>query len=408
MSILELIQLHVMVIAVVALAWRAPSLKDTAFRWLSGERGCLLPQGLMSSQARIRRASELQAVIARLSLIARMNLPMCRALEAAAVGESRRISQALIGIGRQIHAGDSVSHALAIAFRGCPVQLTQALRAAEASGQLALELAEQERRIAATIDERVTTAAHVRNATAYASIMALFTAGMVSWIAVFLMPKFKEIFLDFDVPMPRITALLIEGTDLFATHGVTLLFVLLLIVVSMALLAIRSTKSADIGTPARIAAALRSWFPFTRIIDDGLGLSRALRAMARDIRAGMPGAFAESLPKEVCATNRLRHRLAQFVQSISEGVAPHQAAKSADLGQVVVCSLRMVERGEDPERALRHAADYHEAIAFRWWHALSACIGPLVTLTMGALVGFIAIAMFMPLISLINAVSESL
>ena len=68
----------------------------------------------------------------------------------------------------------------------------------------------------------------------------------------------------------------------------------------------------------------------------------------------------------------------------------------------------MVERGEDPERVLGHAADYYEAIAYRWWHALAAVSGPVVTLAIAAIVGFIALALFLPLIALINAASEAL
>ena len=73
-----------------------------------------------------------------------------------------------------------------------------------------------------------------------------------------------------------------------------------------------------------------------------------------------------------------------------------------------VSALKMVERGEDAERVLGHAADYYEAIALRWWHAVSAASGPLVTLLIAGMVAFVALSLFLPLVTLIDAVADSI
>ena len=155
-------------------------------------------------------------------------------------------------------------------------------------------------------------------------------------------------------------------------------------------------------------AALRWALPVTRSLDYGMGMAKAIRAMALSIRSGSEQSFAHALPTVVCATNHLRHRLEGFAQAMAGGIAPSTAAQAAGLGDVFVCALRMVERGEDPQRVLGHAADYYEAIAYRWWQALMALSGPLVTLALATLVGFIALALFTPLVALINAVAESI
>ena len=137
-------------------------------------------------------------------------------------------------------------------------------------------------------------------------------------------------------------------------------------------------------------------------------MAKAIRAMALSIRSGSERSFADALPSVVSTTNHLRNRLDDFAQAVAGGVAPAQAAQEAALGDMFVAALRMVERGEDPEVVLGHAADYYEAIAHRWWHALTAISGPLVTLVLAALVGFVALALFTPLVVLINTVSESI
>jgi len=137
-------------------------------------------------------------------------------------------------------------------------------------------------------------------------------------------------------------------------------------------------------------------------------MAKAIRAVAMGFRSGYDLSQAHTLPDVVCPTNHLKVRLHHFVQLISGGTAPSQAAGEAKLGDVFVAALRMVERGEDPDRVLAHAADYYEAIGYRWYHALMAVSGPVVTLALAAIVGFITVALFTPLVTLINSVTESI
>jgi type II secretory pathway component PulF len=386
----------------------APKIKDTVAWLLSGEQGSLMSGGFMPRGSRLRQTVEFQSVVSRLALITRLNLPLCSALEAAAKGESRRMGRMLQEMSRSIGTGVSVSAALEAACRGYPVQVAAILRRAEECGQLRQALAEQELMMAANIDAQSRSTAHTRHAVAYATIMVLFAVLMVSGIAIVVMPKFRDIFSDYDAPLPAITLMLIDAASWFGAYGWIVLVVALLIVSGVVFVCARARAGDETGIVARIVAALRWAMPITRTLDYGLGMEKAIRSMALGIRTGSPTAFADTLPSVVRVTNHLRRRLADFARGISGGVAPHQAAQDAKLGDVLVCALEMVERGEDPERVLGHAADYYGAIAYRWWHALAAVSDPLVTLAMAAMVGFIALALFLPLIALIDVVSEGL
>ncbi len=392
--------------AVVVLACLALKVKDTIAWLASGEQGSLTSGGFMPKGSRIRRTVELQSIVSRLAFITRLNLPLCSALEAAARGESRRTGRMLREIGRLIGTGVPVSTALESACQGYPVQLAAALRRAEECGQLTQALADQERLMAAGIDMRLRSTPHTRHAVAYATVMILFAASMLSGIMIIVMPKFREIFLDFDAPLPGITVMLMDVASWLVAYGWVFLGVVLLVVSGVVLVCVRAGAGEETRIIVRIVAALRWALPITRSLDYGLGMEKAIRSVALGIRTGSPTTFAGTLPSVVRATNHLRRRLAEFARGISDGVAPHKAAQDAKLGDVFVCALEMVEHGEDPERVLGHAADYYGAIAYRWWHALAAVSGPLVTLAIAAVVGFIALALFLPLIALIDAVSE--
>ncbi len=373
---------------------------------VSGEPASLLPRGMMPFGLRLHRAFELQTIVSRLVLITRLNLPLSSALGAAALNEPYRRAQVFRKMSRMVRSGLPVCDALQAAVRGCPDQLVATLRRAEAVGQLPRALAEQERAIAATVDAHTCSTAHTQHAAAYAVLMLLVAGGIVLWNAVVVLPRFSQIFMDFDVSMPPATALLVELVRWVVPNG--LFFLLALVVLVFIVGLARLFERDGDGPVSRTVAALRWVLPVTRSLDYGLGMAKAIRAMALSIRSGSERSFAHALPTVVSSTNHLRNRLDGFAQAIAGGVAPAKAAQDAGLGEVFVCALRMIERGEDPDRVLGHAADYYEAIARRWWHALMAMTGPLVTLALAVLVGFIALALFTPLIALIDAVAETI
>lgn len=406
MSAIMAVQLALFLITINALLALAASIAGSAARLFSGEQGALMPGGFLSDRQRVRRAIELQTVISRLAVITRLNLPLSSALEAAAVGETGRVRRTLQLMSQRIRGGASVSAALAAASRGCPAQLIRILERAEAYGQLTAALSDQERILDRLIQLRLTSTPHTRHALGYAAFMILFAVSMVFWFMAILMPKYKDIFLDFGVRLPTPTIDLAAASDWFVQHFWILPALLLLFAAMMMLNLLYATRILAPGPVAHLVASIRWAFPVTRTLDFGLGMAQAIRSMILGVRSGAPSAFSASLPSVVSATNHLRGRLAAFASKVSEGVAPYQAAQDTKLGGVLVCALRMVERGEDPERALGHAAEYYEAIAYRWWHTLSALSGPFVTLSLGVLVTFIALALFMPLIALINATAE--
>jgi type IV pilus assembly protein PilC len=231
---------------------------------------------------------------------------------------------------------------------------------------------------------------------------------VVLWVMVHLMPRFNDIFEDFDARLPGATLVLISASDWLFAHRVAIAGALGAILLAGLALRLLGGAAGEDAPVARFVAWARWMLPFLRTLDYGLGMAKVIRSILLRIRGGAAEAFPAGLPAAVSPTNRLRRNLHRFVEGVADGRAPHQAASEAGLGDVFVCALRMVERGEDPERALAHAADYYEAVAYRWWHALVALAGPLVTVACGALVGFVVWSLFLPLVTLIDAVSGSL
>lgn len=405
-SVVISIVIAAVVVAAFLLVRVIPRILAPISRLVAGEQGSLTPSGFMLDGSRLRRTVELHTVVSRLGLVTRLNLPLSAALETAAHGESRRVARIFRQISHLVREGHSLSRALEASFPGCPETLTAALRRAEECGQLARALTDQERMIAATVELPMAHQPYARHALLYAALLILIVVMLMLWFALFLFPKIRAIFNDFDATLPRVTQVLIDVA--MSAYPVGVLIALVFLAAGIVVLVVDAALGKERALSVTIVRAVRSALPIARSIDFGLGMTKAIRTMALGLRSGSPSAFGATLPAVVSPTNHVRDRLTAFSLSVAGGVAPHQAARDARLGDVLVSALRMVERGDDAERALGHAADYYEAIAYRWWHALAALTLPLVTLALAAMVGFVVLALFLPLVSLINQVAETL
>ena len=347
-------------------------------------------------------------MIGHLAVITRLNLPIHSALRAAAKGESRRIGKTLKYMAYLVETGWPVSEALGVAFKGCAQPLANVLRQGEQCGQFPQAIADAERMLGARVQMLRDSMRHGGASSWYAVMMLLFCGFMLAFVAIVIMPKFWMIFSDFGTPLPTITRQLMFGVRTAVGFGGEILFVLAFVSAVVTWIILRSRRGQEDGSVVRAIGTVRSWIPFTRAMDFGFGMSSAIRALAMGLRGGAPLDRAVTMVSVVGHANFLRSRLDDFSQQVKGGVLPHKAAAAARLGDVFVSALKMAERGEDVQIAFRHAADYYESTARRWWQSITALSVPLVTLTMACLVGFIAFALFMPLVDLMNAVADSI
>jgi len=384
------------------------AIHGTAAWVLAGETGGLMIRGFLSKSRRFRRTVELQAIVTHVATVVRANLPLAPAIHAASIGERGRTGRFLGAIAESLTAGGSLADAFREGVYGCPLPLVHILRTGERCGQTNEAIGNIERMMADRLLEQRRSQHHTA---LYISGMLTGSFFVVLWLMYFVVPKFKDIFMDFDTALPPITLLLIDISDwMFGFRFFIALAILacLFVFFWLANEARSASGTKRLGVVAGLIASLRWAFPPTRSLDYGLGMASAIRSLSAEMRAGVPLDRAKNLAYAVARTNRLRIHLADFTRMVANGDPPHRAAREAGLGKVFVSVLRMIERGEPTEQSLRHAGDYYQAIANRWWHAISAVSGPLVTLATACVVGFIVLALFLPLVQLISSVAESI
>lgn len=371
---------------------------------VSGEAGGMFVKGFCSKSGRYRRTADLERVIGVLSLAARQNLPLAESLLAALPGESPRVANMLDQLADRLAMGRSLSEAMRWGISNCPELFVQMVRDAERAGGLADALRDIERLLA---DRLFDGPQRTQPAFVFAALTLLSGILIVGGVMFWIIPKFNEIFADFDIPLPSATKTLISGAYAVFVSGP----ILPAIVVALLLVAATGMGRQRGGRPrffARLIGAARSMIPGVRTVDFGLGMASVIRRIALHVRAGLPLHQLGPVETALRPTNALGARIGQFMDDVRRGDAPHEAASRARLGEVFVSAWRMIERGEEPRAVLDHAASYYQALGERWLDTLGVVLAPLATLIVAGGVGFVAYALFIPLVHLINGVMEGM
>jgi protein transport protein HofC len=214
---------------------------------------------------------------------------------------------------------------------------------------------------------------------------------VTGFVLYFIIPKFKKIFMDFGVELPKLTILVLEVSDFVVEY---FYLVVPLLMVLLAYLFV-------------IALGGRTWAPwFLRRLLVRIDTAQILRALAVTMEGGMPLtagllALAKTYPRVGIRTD-----LQRVYEAVNGGADWCASLGSAGLlstidGAVLESAQRvgnlpwaMREMAQSGERRLSYRLQVLVQVAF-----------PIIVLCIGMLVFFIASGLFMPLVKLITELS---
>lgn len=237
----------------------------------------------------------------------------------------------------------------------------------------------------------------------YPVVVVMFAMGIVTGIMIFVIPKFKDIFFDFGVKLPPVTMILLNTSD-WVVLGTPPGW-MVMIGAPFALYAlfklIRSSQGGRFGVDF---VALK--IPVLGNLVQKNSVSRFTRTLGTLINAGVPILEALKITKETSGNEVYARALEKVHDSIREGesfAAPLRAAGVVD-GLVVNMIDVGEETGELDKMLLKVADTYDEEVDVAV-ASLVSLLEPIMVVMLGGIVGFIVIALFMPLVSLIGSVS---
>lgn len=313
-----------------------------------------------------------------------------------------RFKRILNDVRTQVEAGEPLSRSLgrhdtfSTLFLGL-------IRAGEAGGALEESL----QRLSAFLEANLKLKQKVKSAMTYPTIVAITAVIIVIGLVTFVLPKFMDLFTQLGMKQddfPGMTRALMNASH-FVTDGFPVRQLILIAVIAVLFFAFKKFKKTKGGK--RIVDTIRLKIPVFGSLNHKLAISRFARTLATLLQSGVPilGALetvAGTLDNDLIADAVLEAR-----SRIREGDRiGDPLAKSGMFPPMVVSMISIGEESGSLDTMLSKVAEFYEAEVDAALESLTAAIEPIMIVGMGVTVGFIVIAMFMPLVKVIENLSS--
>ncbi|MEZ5311468.1 MAG: type II secretion system F family protein [Microthrixaceae bacterium] len=239
----------------------------------------------------------------------------------------------------------------------------------------------------------------VRKALIYPIILLVVSLVVVLIIVVFAIPRFAEFFESFDAELPLPTRMLMAIAHFVgSTAGLVTGVVLVVGVVSL-MLYIRTPKGR------RNLHALQLKIPLISTVVTYSSTERFTRVLSALLDAGTP--LTDALPTSIdCANNLVyKERLSTSLEGVLAGRGFAEPLAATELfPNAVIQMVRVGERTGELSDQLNNAAGFYEEELGYAVDKLTAWFEPIMMLFIGAVVGFVALAMVSAMYGIYNQV----
>ncbi len=334
----------------------------------------------------------------QLSTLQDAGLPILRSLQILEQQQKPGLMKAIVGgVADEVEGGGSLSEAMAKFPKAFDKLYVNMINAGEAGGVLDIIL----NRLADFMEKAAKLKKKVIGAMIYPGVVISIAVAIVSMIMIFVIPKFKQIFDDFNLKLPKVTQILLDFATWFGP-GFGWLYMLLSPIVFTLL--IKLIRMSDSGKYFVDAVKIR--IPVMGTIISKGSIARFTRTLGTLISAGVPILDAINITKETSGNEVYARALGKVHDAIREGESmaePLKATKVVD--SIVVNMIDVGEETGDLDKMLMKVADNYDSDVDVAVSSLISILEPIMVVVLGVIVGFIVIALFMPMIALIQGVS---
>ncbi len=240
----------------------------------------------------------------------------------------------------------------------------------------------------------------VKSSMVYPSFVLLVAGVVVYGLIVFIIPKFSKMFLEMDLQLPFMTQFLIDMSG-FIRNQWYLPFVFLAAVV----VAFRFTMANKAGR--HMVHSILYKMPVIGDLFSKVAVSRFTRTLGTLINSGVQILEALNITRETVGNAVVENAITLVHDNLKEGESMVHPLTQANIFPPMVLSMVSVgeETGRMSEMLIKIAESYEDDVDSAV-SAVTSLIEPALIITLAGIVGFIVIAMFLPLVSLISSMSQ--
>lgn len=332
----------------------------------------------------------------QLSTLQDAGLPVLRSLKILE-GQAKPgvLKNSLGDVVEDIEGGSTLSDAFAKHPKAFDRLYCNMIKAGEAGGALEAIL----QRLADFKEKAQTLKRQIKGAMVYPIVVIFVAAVIVGFILYFIIPKFEAIFSDFGVDLPDMTVFLIK-----ASHVVIQKFYLVILCPILFFITIKLLYRNKTG--AYVLDRIALMIPVIGGILEKSTVARTMRTLGTLIQSGVPILDSLHIVRETAGNAVFERAFTRIYESIREGETIAQPLREARIVDDIV--VNMIDVGEetgDLDSMLNKIADNYEEEVEVLVDSLVSLLEPVMIVVLGGIIGFIVIALFMPLIQLITKLS---
>ncbi|MAT15703.1 MAG: pilus assembly protein PilC [Planctomyces sp.] len=342
------------------------------------------------------KSKHLTTFTRQLSTLQDAGLPILRSLRILE-GQSRPgpLKNALIDVIEEIESGSTLSEAMSKQPKAFDNLYVNMVKAGEAGGALEVIL----QRLADFKEKAQTLKRKVIGAMVYPAVVIFVAVVIVTGIMYFIIPQFKDMFEEFELKLPWLTLFLIGCSDWVVNNW----FLIPLIPIACWLF-VKILKKNKTG--AYICDFLSLKFPLLGGILRKATIARTMRTLGTLIASGVPILEALIIARDTSGNAVFRRAFDNIYAAIREGESMAVPLREARITDDMV--VNMVDVGEETgalDTMLYKVADVYEEEVEVAVESLISILEPIMVVVLGVIVGTIVIALFLPMIELINSLA---
>ena len=373
------------------------------------------------------KGKDLTQFTRQLSILQDAGLPILRSLKILAnMQKPGRLKFSLEDVCDEIEGGSTLSEAMSKSPKAFDRLYVNMIRAGEAGGALEVIL----RRLSEFMERAEALKRKVKGAMVYPVVVVSVAVGILTFIMIKIVPQFKKIFDDFGTTLPPMTETLITISNLAVSYW-------------WAIPAIPFGFNLIIKGIKKIPYGQMGWDLFTlkviifgQLVEKNI-VSRSARTLGTLLGAGVPILEALNITRSTSGNMMFEKMFQKTSDSIRDGNSIAKPLKEYSVPPFNVVALlfwtifipgigallymgkykqpvvddlmiNMVDVGEESgelDTMLYKVADTFDEEVSVLTESLTSLMEPLLIIFLGGAVGFIVIALFLPLIKLINDLS---
>ena len=287
----------------------------------------------------------------------------------------------------EVRQGSSLFQALAEQGRSFPDLYQRMVEVGESSGTLDQVLL----RLADFLEEQARLRSRTVSALAYPVLMAIVGVGVLLFLLSFVVPKITRMLTDLGQALPLPTRLLITTSDLISAYGW-----LVALLVAGGIYALLRYRKTDAGRLKLDGLTLK--LPLIGRIQREIATARFSRTLGTLLHSGVPLLKALEISCGLLSNKVLRTTVEQTALEVREGASLAEPLKRSGVFPPLLAQMTAVgERSGTLEEMLIKVADSQDRQVEITLAGLLSLLEPLMILSMGGIIGFIVLAVLLPI-----------